>query len=225
MFCAPGRNRTYDRQIRRLLLYPLSYGGRSTPFIEIDAGSRITVAPELSSRSNVQCDATSHGGPYASPIPRSDRCCFRPAPSGTRFFMAADSKDFELFLRQRQAAAGEYVSGNPEPLGRLVAQELPATFFSPRGDVTTGTHDVWARYERDASLFASGSENAFESLDSAAGGDIAYWVGFQRSEANMRGEDRPVAFDLRVTEIYRRENGHWKLVHRHADPVKQRPSP
>jgi hypothetical protein len=28
MFCAPGRNRTYDRQIRRLLLYPLSYGGR-----------------------------------------------------------------------------------------------------------------------------------------------------------------------------------------------------
>ena len=28
MFRAPGRNRTYDRQIRRLLLYPLSYGGR-----------------------------------------------------------------------------------------------------------------------------------------------------------------------------------------------------
>ena len=28
MFCAPGRTRTYDRQIRRLLLYPLSYGGR-----------------------------------------------------------------------------------------------------------------------------------------------------------------------------------------------------
>jgi hypothetical protein len=28
MFCAPGRNRTYDRQIRRLLLYPLSYGGQ-----------------------------------------------------------------------------------------------------------------------------------------------------------------------------------------------------
>ena len=27
VFCAPGRNRTYDRQIRRLLLYPLSYGG------------------------------------------------------------------------------------------------------------------------------------------------------------------------------------------------------
>ena len=33
LFCAPGRNRTYDRQIRRLLLYPLSYGGRRTPAV------------------------------------------------------------------------------------------------------------------------------------------------------------------------------------------------
>ena len=135
--------------------------------------------------------------------------------------MPADSEDFEQFLRQRQAAAGEYVSGNPEPLGRLVAQQLPATFFSPRGDVTTGTREVWERYERDASSFSSGSQNAFEALDSAAAGDIAYWVGFQRSQANMRGEDRPVWFDLRVTEIYRREDGQWKLVHRHADPHKQ----
>jgi hypothetical protein len=44
VFCAPGRNRTYDRQIRRLLLYPLSYGGRIVQALY--AGSRITVAPE-----------------------------------------------------------------------------------------------------------------------------------------------------------------------------------
>ena len=82
--------------------------------------------------------------------------------------MAADSEDFEEFLRQRHAAGGEYVSGNPEPLGRVVAQEFPATFFSPRGDVTSGTREVWSRYERDASFFASGSVNTFEPLDSAA---------------------------------------------------------
>jgi ketosteroid isomerase-like protein len=137
--------------------------------------------------------------------------------------MPTDAEDFDQFIGQRQAAAAAYVSGNPDPLGRLVAQELPATFFGPRGDVTTGTRDVWARYERDASLFTSGSENAFEVLDSAATADIAYWVGFQRSQANMRGEDQPIPFDLRLTEIYRRENGQWRLVHRHADPFKRQP--
>ena len=47
MFCAPGRNRTYDRQIRRLLLYPLSYGGPERAVSIRTASSRITVAPDL----------------------------------------------------------------------------------------------------------------------------------------------------------------------------------
>ena len=51
MFCAPGRNRTYDRQIRRLLLYPLSYGGRERAVRT--ASSRITVAPDLTANKSI----------------------------------------------------------------------------------------------------------------------------------------------------------------------------
>jgi hypothetical protein len=47
MCCAPGRNRTYDRQIRRLLLYPLSYGGLGARRHRRTPCSRITVAPDL----------------------------------------------------------------------------------------------------------------------------------------------------------------------------------
>jgi hypothetical protein len=60
MFCAPGRTRTYDRQIRRLLLYPLSYGGQEHAVRARTAGSRITVAPDLSRKrrrtQNTACD-------------------------------------------------------------------------------------------------------------------------------------------------------------------------
>jgi len=133
--------------------------------------------------------------------------------------MALD--DFEGFLRDRHSAAAAYVSGDPQPLNGLVARQHEATFFGPRGDFTTGTEAVASRYERDAAVFAEGSDNSMETLDAAASGDIAFWVGRQRSRARMRGHDDPVTFDLRVTEIYRREGGDWKLVHRHADPMKE----
>jgi hypothetical protein len=32
----------------------------------------------------------------------------------------------------------------------------------------------------------------------------------------MYGEDDPAPFDLRITEIFRRENGEWNLVNSHA---------
>jgi ketosteroid isomerase-like protein len=51
----------------------------------------------------------------------------------------------------------------------------------------------------------------------AASGDLAYWVGVQRSVVNVRGQEQGVPMDLRVTEIFRRERGEWKLVQRHAD--------
>jgi len=124
---------------------------------------------------------------------------------------------FDEFLRRRRMAADSYVSGDPAPLGEIVARISPATFFGPRGGSVQGTPEVWERYERDAAAFGPVSENRLEVIDQGASGDIGYWVGFQRSTATVAGN--PVEFNLRITEIFRRENGEWKLVHRHADPL------
>jgi ketosteroid isomerase-like protein len=137
--------------------------------------------------------------------------------------MSDNLHDFEQFMRQREEAARAYVNGDPEPLDRISTSAFPATFFSPRGDFVQGAHEVSARYESDVKAFDSGSESTFQVLQMAASDGVAYWVGFQRASVHMRGKAEPVPFNLRVTEVFRREGDGWKLVHRHADPLKSTP--
>jgi hypothetical protein len=58
-------------------------------------------------------------------------------------------------------------------------------------------------------------------MHGAADGNPAYRVGVQRSVVNASGRTEPVPMKPRVTEIYRREDGNRKLVHRHADRLAE----
>lgn len=55
-------------------------------------------------------------------------------------------------------------------------------------------------------------------------GDPAYTVGYERSSVSVHGGPARPVF-LRATQIYRREDGDWKLVHHHADPEPSAGSP
>jgi ketosteroid isomerase-like protein len=50
-------------------------------------------------------------------------------------------------------------------------------------------------------------------------GDVAFTVGFEHTSASMDGVPR--SYTLRVTQVYRREGGEWKVAHRHADTVAE----
>ena len=130
--------------------------------------------------------------------------------------MNDDLHDFAQFMQQREAAAQAYVRGDAKPLGQLVTHELPATFFGPHGGYRQNA-DVFATYESDAAVFAQGSETHFEIPHMAARDGVAYWVGFQKATAYLQGQAAAIPMNLRVTEVFRREAGIWKLVHRHAD--------
>lgn len=41
----------------------------------------------------------------------------------------------------------------------------------------------------------------------------------ERHEGRLAGREAPVAFAYRVTHIFRREDGRWEVVLRHADPL------
>lgn len=135
--------------------------------------------------------------------------------------MASDPHNFKQFMKQREQAAGSYVSGEAGPLDQMVTREGPSTFFPPSGGRTQGARNVSERYLKDAGSFAGGSVNRFEVLHMGASGELGYWVGLQHATVNLNGKDEPVPFHLRITELYRREGDEWKLIHRHADSLSE----
>ncbi|PSJ63406.1 YybH family protein [Kumtagia ephedrae] len=110
---------------------------------------------------------------------------------------------FSEFMKEREKAAAAYCQGDGEPVLALSTAREPASFFGPDGKVL--------QFGRDG-------ESRFEVHQTAEAGDIAYWSGVQRAIVELGG--RRVPMDLRVTELFRREDEAWKLVHRHADILK-----
>jgi ketosteroid isomerase-like protein len=133
--------------------------------------------------------------------------------------MNNDLHDFKQLMKQREEASRAFVNGDIGPLDRIATHVSPATIFGPKGDCIEGADKVNAANATGAKNFESGGESRFEILQIAANDGIAYWVGIQWATARMKGKTGVVPFNLRVTEVFRREGGEWKLVHRHADPL------
>jgi len=133
--------------------------------------------------------------------------------------MNSESHDFEQFMKHREAAARAYVRGDAGPVSQIATRNAPATFFGPNGDFDQGPDRVASMYAQGAAQFESDGDSNFEILHMSASAEIAYWVGFQRATARLHRSAEVGPINLRVTEVFRREAGEWKLVHRHADPL------
>jgi ketosteroid isomerase-like protein len=82
-------------------------------------------------------------------------------------------------------------------------------------DHRTGRNDVVTIFQKVATRFSNCSPLSFELIAADISGDLAYTVGYEHSAVSIDGGPI-VRNDLRVTHIYRREDGVWRLVHRHG---------
>lgn len=124
---------------------------------------------------------------------------------------------FDEFLRRREEVGSAYVNGDAGPLDTILTAADPTTFLAPSGDVVRGATAVASRYRTDAASFSPGGSSRFDVLQSGSSGAIGWWTGHQIAEAVVGDDDDLVPMKLRVTEVFRHEDGGWKLVHRHAE--------
>ena len=99
----------------------------------------------------------------------------------------------------------------------------PVTVF---GAIKSGSgwDEVSRLFRWIGSRFSNCTAYRFELVAAGVSSDLAYTVGFEHSSVSIDGV--PIEpYTLRVTHVYRRENGEWKIVHRHADHVPSEQSP
>ena len=80
-----------------------------------------------------------------------------------------------------------------------------------------GRSDVVGAFEVVASNFSGCTDYSLDLISFDVIGDMAYTVGYERITATVDG--RPRTFTIRATQVYRREDGEWRVVHRHADSI------
>jgi ketosteroid isomerase-like protein len=127
--------------------------------------------------------------------------------------------DVDELIEQFHLAQGEVVKGNPEPVKRLVSHREDVTLANPLGPPVRGWEQVAEATERATSQFTDGEIVGYEIIEKYVTPELAYVVEIERGEAKVGGREESTPWALRATMIFRPEDGEWKVVHRHADPI------
>ena len=146
-----------------------------------------------------------------------------PAPAVTA---ADDDRSFRTFLQDFERGAARFINGDPGPWKATVSQREDVTLMGGWGIVARGWKDASARYDWAARRFVdSAAVLQVEYVSTVVSGDLAYTVSIERSTVRLAGAPSTAPMTLRVTHAFRKEDGRWKLVHRHADPLVETTAP
>jgi len=112
------------------------------------------------------------------------------------------------------------VRGNPEPVKDLFSHTEEVTLANPYGPPVRGWVEVAKAVEHAASLCSDGTFVEWQIVAKCVTAELAYVVQVEWAEAKIGAREEITPYAVRATMILRpEEDGEWKIVHRHADPV------
>ena len=130
--------------------------------------------------------------------------------------------DFDATLRLVEAAQVELVRGRAAAFKDLWSHGEDVTLIGGLGgDIEKGWSNVGARLDGVSTQYAEGSRK-HEEVSRHVAGDLAYVVQRETIQFRRPGNGEHVVQPLRVSMVFRREAGRWRLVHRHADSLTAR---
>jgi ketosteroid isomerase-like protein len=140
--------------------------------------------------------------------------------------VAATDDGFDAFLRQFEDGNTRFLNGDAALWKSHVSGADDATIMGGFGGWEQGGTAVNQRYDWAVTRFRpSGATLDITYLAREVRGDLAYTVTLERSTVRLIDQDAPRPMALRVTTLFRKEAGAWKLIHRHEDPLMTKAAP
>jgi ketosteroid isomerase-like protein len=129
------------------------------------------------------------------------------------------ASDLAQVIEQYRRAVYAFVQGDPEPYKKLSSRRDDVPLANPLGPPARGWNQVEEALDRAASQLRGGEPHRFERISEVVTADLAYTLEIERTGIKAGGSDEIAPVSLRVTTVFRREDGEWRIVHRHADPI------
>ena len=125
----------------------------------------------------------------------------------------------EQMIEQCEDAWNAFVKGDPAPAKALYSHRDDVTLANPWGPAVRGWDSVSRTLDAAATRFEDGEVTSFEVIARYMSDELACVLEIERGQARIGGAPEVAPFALRVTTAYRHEDGDWKIVLRHADPI------
>ena len=107
-------------------------------------------------------------------------------------------------------------NGDPAPRRALWSRHEPVSVFGAWRSAH-GQAEIDALFAHLGKSFSNCTSYAFEVQAWDVVGDMAYTASLERTAVSVDGVPR--TYTLRATQVYRREDGAWRVAHRHGDTV------
>ena len=122
-------------------------------------------------------------------------------------------------LEEYHRAGLEITNGNPDVYKALYSRRDDVTLSNPFGPPARGWSEVSATLDAAADKYRDGEAVAFENVATVITSELAYTVEIESYRTRVGGSAELTPVSVRVTTVFRREDGAWKVTHRHADPI------
>jgi uncharacterized protein (TIGR02246 family) len=124
----------------------------------------------------------------------------------------------EAAVAQSHRALTAILNGDPKGYEALFADREDITLGNPFGPFASGRAAVVKALAGAAAKYREGSASV-DLVAKYAGNKLACIVEVENDRAKVGTSDAFAEFHVRVTSLYEKIDGNWRLVHRHADPI------